>query len=268
MELTLAEAAERLHVTPRRVRALVEREQLPAVRRGRMWLTTDAAVDEFRRNSPGQGRPIASTTAWARLRELAADGDLPSLRDARPALRSRAVHRRYALPDLMAQRLGTPTGTFRSGLEVVGLGRSGQPVDLYATAEAAHRLVRGSGATPAGDGGLCLHVVDPTAGLPELSAREALVLAWCDLADRADAGADVAAERLWPGSVGIPTLADIAHGHEGETFVAIRGFIDWLVRHPLLVTDAIAERPCPSGDVALDSLLAAIAETVADDAGV
>lgn len=36
--LTTAEAAKQLRVTPRRVRALIERGQLPATRHGRDWI--------------------------------------------------------------------------------------------------------------------------------------------------------------------------------------------------------------------------------------
>lgn len=36
--LTTAQAAKKLNVTPRRVRALIERGQLPATRHGRDWV--------------------------------------------------------------------------------------------------------------------------------------------------------------------------------------------------------------------------------------
>ena len=48
----------------------------------------------------------------------------------------------------------------------------------------------------------------------------------------------------------------------------LRGFLDWLRSHPLEVDAAITTPPPRSGNLQLDSLLAAIAEKIADDAGI
>lgn len=72
--MTLGEAAERLGVSARRARQLVERGQLPAVRRGPIWLTTAEAVDHYRRNTTGGGRPLAERTA-ARRHASVTDSD-------------------------------------------------------------------------------------------------------------------------------------------------------------------------------------------------
>lgn len=268
MELTVLEASQRLDVSPRRVRALVERGQLPAVRRGSMWLTTSDAVDAFRRNSPGRGRPISASTAWSRISEIASSGDFPALSAARVALRARAVHRRYSLTDMVARRIEMPKGTLRSGLDVLPESDVGSPIDLYATPEAAELLVKQAAAAPAPDGALHLHVLPADMAVPHLSPREQLVLAWCDLADRADPAADLAVQRLWPGAIDIPHLADVVRGAKSVPYTALRGFTDWLDRHPMLAGDAIAEQPSSSGDREFDSLVAAIAETVADDMGI
>ncbi len=267
MQLTIAESSERLGVTPRRVRALIERGQLDAVRHGRIWFTTDEAVDSFRRNSPGRGRPISAETAWEKLRAIAADGDLPTLIAARPALRSRTSHRTYALPKLVLRRLGAPKGSFLSGSEALGIRRPGDPLDMYATPKAAEYLVERTGATPHPDGALHLHVLR-WPDLPGLDERERLTLAWCDLADRADPAADVAALRLWPDSIQVPQLAEVVRGRDAVDHIALRGFTDWLQRHPQFVGDAIGARPGPSEDPVLDSIYAAIAETAAGDAGI
>jgi len=268
MELTVLEASQRLDVSPRRVRALVERGQLPAVRRGSMWLTTSDAVDAFRRNSPGRGRPISAATAWSRIGEIASSGDFAALSAARVALRSRAVHRTYSLTDTIARRLEMPKGTLRSGLDVLADSDAGDPIDLYATPGAADSLVKQTGATPAPDGALYLHVLPADMAIPHLSPRTRLVVAWCDLADRADPAADIALQRLWPGTIEVPRLADVVRGVKSVPHTALRGFTDWLHRHPKLAGDAIADQPAPTADRELDSLIAAIAETIAEDLGI
>jgi len=268
MELTVLEAAQRLDVSPRRVRALVERGQLPAVRRGSMWLTTSDAVDAFRRNSPGRGRPISAATAWSRISEIASSGDFTALSTSRVALRARAAHRRYSLPEIVARRLEIPKGTLRSGLDVLDESGVGSPIDLYATPAAAERLVKRTGSAPAPDGVLHLHVLPADLAVPHLSSRERLVVAWCDLADRADPAADIAVQRLWPEAIDIPRLADVVRGVKSVPYTALRGFTDWLERHPKLAGDAIAARPVSTGDREFDSLVAAVAETVADDLGI
>jgi|GEM_PF-2157295 len=265
MELTVSEASQRLDVSPRRVRALVESGQLPAIRRGPMWLTTADAVDSFQRNSPGRGRPISANTAWSRIGEIARSGHVAALHSSRIALRSRALHRTYSLPERTALRFETPEGTFRSGVDALEARGAGDPIDLYVINNAAQRLLTRTQATPSANGLLQLHVLPPGMVAPRLSQRERLVLAWCDLADRADSTVDLATERLWPGSVEIPQLADVVRGAETVPYSALRSFTDWLQRHPQLTSGAIAEQPKRTEDRSLDSLVAAIAETVADD---
>ncbi len=267
MELTVLEASQRLGVSPRRVRALVERGQLPAVRRGSMWLTTSDAVDAFRRNSPGRGRPISASTAWSRISEIASSRDFPALSAARVALRGRAAHRSYSLTDMIARRIEMPKDTLRSGLDVLPESEVGGPIDLYATPGAAELLVIQTGAVTAPDGALHLHVLPADMEVPHLSPREHLVLAWCDLADRADPAADVVVQRLWPDALDVPRLADVVRGATSVPYSALRGFTDWLDRHPKLAGDTIAEQPASTGDRELDSLIAAVAETVAEDLG-
>jgi transcriptional regulator with XRE-family HTH domain len=48
----------------------------------------------------------------------------------------------------------------------------------------------------------------------------------------------------------------------------LRGFIDWLDLHPDTIAAAIATPPPRTGDERLDNLLAATAETVADEGGI
>jgi excisionase family DNA binding protein len=264
MELTVTEAAERLNVSPRRVRALIERGQLAARRRGPLWLTTSDAVDTYRRSAPGPGRPESPASAWSRLREVAAAPHPPRPETALPTLRARAGARRLRVPDSVATRLGAPPGTVPSGAGPLGTTAADGAADLYATVAVAERLIDRLGLAQDPSGQLVLHVVALDA-LPELSERERLALAWADLADRADPAADVAVEALWPGSVPVERLADVAPSGHRVPYTALRAVVDWTARHPHIAELAVRDRPRPSGNAGIDSLLAGIAETVADD---
>lgn len=66
-------------------------------------------------------------------------------------------------------------------------------------------------------------------------------------------------------------LADVVESKGQERVIdwtRLRGFIDWLDLHPEMVAAAIATPAPRTGDERLDNLLAAIAETMADDAGI
>lgn len=68
--LSVAEAAERLGVSVRRVRQLVEQGDLPASRIGRAWAIDSAAVDRRKEREAPSGRPYSPRSAW-RMAELA-----------------------------------------------------------------------------------------------------------------------------------------------------------------------------------------------------
>lgn len=263
VELTVAEAAERLGVIPRRVRALIESGHLPARRQGPLWLTTDEAVATYRRSAPGRGRPMRQLTAWARLRELAIAGSPPNPETVLPILRARAARRRLALPTLVADRLGTPPGTLPGGAAAARTTPVDGVIDLYSTTPVAQRLIDRLTLTPDPTGRLALHIVE-AGDLPTLNEREQLLLAWCDLADRADPAADVPLEALWPAAITGPHLADVTVD-TGVPYRNLRNVIDWTARHPRFAHRAIVDCPAPTGSAGIDSLLAGIAETIADD---
>lgn len=229
-------------------------------------MTTSDAVETYRRTTPGRGRPASPETVWNRLRSLAVADQPPSPATALPALWSRATTRRLALPELLADRLGSPPGTFVGGAQLAGTTASDGVIDLYATESVAQRLVQRLSLEDDPDGRLALHVVS-LPELPELSERERLTLAWCDLADRADPAADVAIEALWPGSVEVVRIADVRARGGQVPYPALRGVVDWIDRHPQLAERAIGDRPPPTGDAGIDSLLAGVAETIAQDHG-
>ena len=65
--LTLPEAADRLGVNERRVRALIKCGQLEARKAGGRWLLDPAAVDARRDLAVAGGRPLSPQNAWATL---------------------------------------------------------------------------------------------------------------------------------------------------------------------------------------------------------
>lgn len=67
--VSVAEAAGQLGLSPRRIRALIESEVLPAERVGRQWLIAAYALADFQGRAAG--RPMAADVAWACLAELA-----------------------------------------------------------------------------------------------------------------------------------------------------------------------------------------------------
>ena len=65
--LTTPEAAERLQVTPRRVRALIEAGKLPAKQYGRDWIIRERDLQFVAERRPG--RPAKSQTADTTTKE-------------------------------------------------------------------------------------------------------------------------------------------------------------------------------------------------------
>ncbi len=74
--LSVSEAAARLGVSPRRVRALISSGQLDARKAGGRWLI-DPAPTELRRDRRGdRGRPLSTASAWYLLKLAASPGQL------------------------------------------------------------------------------------------------------------------------------------------------------------------------------------------------
>ena len=71
-----------------------------------------------------------------------------------------------------------------------------------------------------------------------------------------------------------PQLADLVdawkveHGSALPNWTRLRAFLDMLAQRPELAGPATIRMPAPSGSPLMDNLLAAIAEKVADDAGI
>jgi excisionase family DNA binding protein len=56
--LTVEQAAAELHVTPRRIRAMILAERLPAEKFGRDWVIRPAALEKVRNRKPGRPKKL------------------------------------------------------------------------------------------------------------------------------------------------------------------------------------------------------------------
>jgi excisionase family DNA binding protein len=95
--ISIAEAASLLGLSATRVRAMVSRGQLPAVKVGGRWLVERRVVEQRRRGAAPRGRRFTPRNAWALLL-LASGEDAPKLD---PSVRSR-LRRALALEGLAA----------------------------------------------------------------------------------------------------------------------------------------------------------------------
>ena len=93
--------------------------------------------------------------------------------------------------------------------------------------------------------------VDPTVGMLE----RLVTAAGCLL--------DIAARDGGPSTAWLALRSDAAD----LDWTAARGLADWATQHPATVATLIAAPPAPTGSPVVDNLIAAIAETLADDAG-
>ena len=91
VDLSVAEAAQVLGVSARRVRALVESGHLPGRQVGGRWLLPSGAVDRRQEVRREGGRPLSPASAWNMLAVLSGAED--SLADLPAPARSRARSR-------------------------------------------------------------------------------------------------------------------------------------------------------------------------------
>lgn len=68
--MTVADAAERLGVDPRQVRALIASSGLEAERFGSVWMVSTQSVTARRRQRIEAGRPLAAATTWRLLERI------------------------------------------------------------------------------------------------------------------------------------------------------------------------------------------------------
>jgi excisionase family DNA binding protein len=199
--LTLREAAERLGVSTRRARALVEHQQLQAQKLGRQWLVSADAVRQAQRSRQDRGRPIRPGTAWSSIEELPGilwgEVDVDSIR-RRLLPRARHVDM-YIHPGLLK---GITEKCVLGGRGAAALKDmpfdEGALCDLYIKESELGALVRESKAREVLDSAnVRFHIVrDDLWPFKPIDRAVNLWVAWLDLADRDDRAADSLLERL------------------------------------------------------------------------
>jgi excisionase family DNA binding protein len=93
--VSVADAAQRLGVSGRRVRQLLEDRSLQGVRVGGSWLVAADELERRQQLAPPSGRPLSSASAWNVLAALAQADE--GLKHLSPSLRSRACSRAMRL---------------------------------------------------------------------------------------------------------------------------------------------------------------------------
>src|ERR1022692_4364648 len=209
--LTLAEAAERLGVSRRRVQAMVLKGQLPAERIGHQWAVSAASVRAVDRNMLREpGRPRAQVSAWELFdpgKKSGAFSHPADLDRFRRRLRSRATHLELYVHPSLLRRLQEDSRAVIGGRLAAGhLGvpvDEGSAVDAYVRASDEHALLRELAARGVVEGAnVHLHVVDDAAWpFPEGQRYVEGWVAWLDLADGGDRAADTLLDRLMGGRV-------------------------------------------------------------------
>jgi excisionase family DNA binding protein len=105
-DLSVAEAAQCLHVSPRRVRALLEDGRLSGRRVAGRWLVPSSEVEHRQQAAPSPGRRLSQASAWRVLAVLAeaddALGDLAA--PMRSRARARAAYLRSRQPSEIARQ--------------------------------------------------------------------------------------------------------------------------------------------------------------------
>lgn len=197
----MQQAAARLGVHRSRVEALIQAGSLPATRAGSQWVLEGRDVDLFDHVRPRRrGRLLSAAAAWVRVNEPILERS--GLDVARRELRSRSSHEpMYVHPGLLAEAVGD--SAVRLGGRDAAID-AGAPIDqdgvhdVYLPASAAPGWLDRWRARPErAQPNVWLHVVpdDAWAEVPECRYL-GLVVAWLDLADRLDRGADVVLDRL------------------------------------------------------------------------
>ncbi len=165
--VSVAEAAEALGVSPRRVRSMAGSAQLAGRQVGGRWLIERAAVESRKRQRHPSGRPLSRSSAWHILAALS--GEEAALRSLTAPMRCRARQRArelaeavksdpawfdqlaaradvqvfYGHPDVLRRILDEP-GVVRSGVSAlnahnVGLAEGGE-AECYVRAQDIREL--------------------------------------------------------------------------------------------------------------------------------
>jgi excisionase family DNA binding protein len=227
--VSVAEAAEELGVSPRRVRSLAENAQLSGRQVGGRWIIEREAVEARKLRQRPNGRPLSSSSAWYILAALSGEDDV--LRSLAAPMRSRVKQRAselaeavrsdparfsvlapradtrafYGHPGILQRILAEP-GVVRSGVSALSAHNAvlaeGGEAECYVRAKDLPELCRKYALRPDVDryrANVIVHVIDEVSQAAEwlferLVAPAPVVAA--DLADRPQARERDAARRL------------------------------------------------------------------------
>jgi hypothetical protein len=209
--LTAREAAQRLGVSPRRIRALASRRQLPAETSTSAWLIDPAAVAYRTQQQPVAHRVLEPANAWALLALASGEPSLaPSLAAVSASMRSRLRGRlRHAslielapllrkranlrllradegdLPSILAERGVVATGVsvaddYRFDITAPGT------IELYTAPDTAAALQRKYVLQPSARANVLLHVIDALWPFAEGVTRAPPQVAALDLIESSD----------------------------------------------------------------------------------
>jgi excisionase family DNA binding protein len=216
--ISTAEAASLLALSATRVRAMVSRGQLPAVKVGGRWLVERSAVEQRRRGEAPRGRRFTPRNAWALL--LLASGEdapkldpsvrsrlkralaLEGLGELAPRLRDRSSISNYKshpgeIPYVLADDALVPSGISAAGPMGLGLLAS-REVDGYIGQSQLPHFIAKHALSPAGiEGNVRLRAV-PDDAWRELDGRSVAPAAAValDLADEPDSRSRTAGQKL------------------------------------------------------------------------
>lgn len=205
----MQEAAERLGVHRSRVEALILAGVLPATKTGSQWVLARRELDLYDNVRPHRrGRPLGASMAWARIgrSDVVLRRREPGSLDAdRRDLRGRAVHESLSVhPGVLAEGLEDPEIRLGGRDAAIDAGAPLDPDgvhDAYLPARLAAAWRTGLRARPEREQpNVWLHIVPDDAWVEVEPRRHlGLFVAWLDLADRLDRGADVVLDRLTGG---------------------------------------------------------------------
>lgn len=208
--LTLGQVAGHLGVSRRRAQALVQRGQLPAERLGWQWFVSRSAIERAENSRVAKpGRPLGAESAWRLIRSVC-DGDAHLAAREMDAFRrrvhGRADHRRLYVHPSVVRELLSDAAVVVSGADAAA--EAGAPLDepqvhdVYVRAADADRLNSAFAGRPDDDGNIALHAVEDRAWPFDEGQRFAPAwVAWLDLEDRRERGADLLLDRLIGGRV-------------------------------------------------------------------
>ena len=192
-----------------RVEALILAGALTATKSGSQWVLGRGELDRYDNVRPRRrGRPLGASMAWARIGRpdvLMRRRDPGSLDADRRDLRARAVHEALSVhPGVLGEGLDDPEVRLGGRDAAIDAGAPLDPDgvhDVYLPARLAQRwrtLLRAR--LERDQPNVWLHVVPDDAWVEVPPHRHLwLVVAWLDLADRLDRGADVVLDRLGGG---------------------------------------------------------------------